>query len=104
MVFRNLDGTKCYIANVFMEGENEIVTYRYWVKGRQKWRFETDFKRIFLLAFNYGWKWENPKQVKEKEVDNDDTFEFDTTALSKTDQIKFMLLLGSGVKVKHIKT
>ena len=58
MIFRNLEGTKCYVVNVFKEGENEVVTYRYWMKRRKRWRFETDFKDLFLIAFDYGWKWE----------------------------------------------
>lgn len=57
-VFRDLDGTKCYVANVFLEGKEEIVTYRYWVKHKQRWRFKTEFVGIFLIAFDYGWKWE----------------------------------------------
>lgn len=62
MIFRNLEGTKCVVANVFKEGDSddsdEVVTYRYWIKHKKRWRFETNFKVIFLIAFNYGWKWE----------------------------------------------
>ena len=36
-------------------------------------------------------------------ADVSDTFEFDTTALSKSDQVKFMMLLNSGVKVKNVR-
>ena len=32
-----------------------------------------------------------------------DTFEFNTTALSKSDQVKFMMLLDSGVEIKTVK-
>ena len=35
-------------------------------------------------------------------VCDDETFEFDTTSLSKEDQIKFMMLLNSGVKIKVV--
>ena len=58
MIFRDLQGTKCVIANTFMEGENEVVTYRYWLKHKKRWVFKTDFTRLFLIAFDYGWKWE----------------------------------------------
>ena len=57
-IFRDLDGTKCYIANVFNEGDEEVVTYRYWLKNRQRWRFETEFKELFLIKLKYGWEWE----------------------------------------------
>jgi hypothetical protein len=43
---------------VFNEGEEEVVTYRYWLKHKKRWKFETDFKELFLIAFDYGWKWE----------------------------------------------
>ena len=58
MIFRNINGVKCYVANVFNEGEEEIVTYRYWLKHKKRWVFKTDFKELFLIAFDYGWKWE----------------------------------------------
>jgi len=32
----------------------------------------------------------------------EETFEFDTTALSKKDQLHFMMLLNSGVKIKSV--
>lgn len=38
--------------------------------------------------------------MKRERVVDEETFEFDTTALSKTDQVKFMMLLNSGVKIK----
>lgn len=57
MTFRDLQGKKCVIANVFLEGDLEVVTYRYWSKRKQTWFFETDFMDIFLIAFDYGWKW-----------------------------------------------
>ncbi len=56
--FRNIRGTKCYIANVFNEGDHKVVTYRYWLKHKQRWKFETEFKELFLIGFDYGWKWE----------------------------------------------
>ena len=59
MTFRNLQKVKCHIANVFNEGEEEVVTYRWWSKRSKRWVFETDFKDLFLIAFDYGWKWEH---------------------------------------------
>lgn len=58
MVFRDIRGTKCYIANVFMEGETEVVTYRFWVRNSKRWVFKTEFKDLFLIAFDYGAIWE----------------------------------------------
>ena len=58
MIFRNLQGTKCHIANVFKEGDEEVVTYRYWISHKKRWCFVTDFKELFLIAFDYGWKWD----------------------------------------------
>lgn len=55
---------------------------------------------------------DNPKKVGElidqytqqlRERDKEDpTFEFDTSALSKKDQLHFMMLLSSGVKVSIV--
>jgi len=58
MIFRDIRGNKCYVANVFNEGKEEVVTYRYWIKSRKRWTFETNFKDLFLIAFDYGWYWE----------------------------------------------
>ena len=58
MVFRNLQGTKFHIANVFNEGEKEVVTYKYWLKHKKRWEFKTEFKELFLISFDYGWEWE----------------------------------------------
>ena len=58
MTFRDLGNTKHYIANVFLEGDEEVITYRYWLKTRKRWIFKTEFKVLFLIQFNYGWKWE----------------------------------------------
>lgn len=58
MVFRNLEGTKCVIANTFMEGERQVVTYKYYIQHQKRWVFKTKFSDLFLRAFNRGWKWE----------------------------------------------
>ena len=44
-----------------------------------------------------------PKEEQpEKIVSEDETFEFDTTALSKKEQLEFQMLLNSGVKIKSV--
>lgn len=58
MIFRDLDGKKCVIVNTFMEGKEQVVTYRYWLKLKRRWVFKTDFTRLFIIAFDYGWRWE----------------------------------------------
>ena len=40
--------------------------------------------------------------MKRELVSDNETFEFDTTALSKEDQLQFMMLLNSGVKIKVV--
>ncbi len=65
MVFHRLDGKKCTVSNVFKFRGKEVITYRYWLKRKQIWVFESDFKHLFLIAFDYGWKWDlTKKQTK----------------------------------------
>jgi len=58
LIFRNLTGVKCYVANVFKEGDNDIVTFRYWNKYRKKWVFVTEFEGDFIIRFEGGAKWQ----------------------------------------------
>lgn len=65
MIFRDTERHKCYIANVFNEGDNEVVTYRYWRKFKLRWIFKTEFKEIFLIGFEYSWKWETKELLNQ---------------------------------------
>ena len=56
--FRDVNGTKCHVVNTFNECEEEVITYKYWVKSKQRWVFKTDFTELFLIAFRYGWEWD----------------------------------------------
>ena len=58
MTFRCPRGIKYVIANTFMEKDDEVVTYRHWIKHKKRWEFVTEFKSLFLIGFDYGWKWE----------------------------------------------
>lgn len=58
MRFTDRLGKKYVVANVFKEGENEVVTYRYYRKYSPRWIFETEFKALLLMSFDYGlFKW-----------------------------------------------
>lgn len=65
MIFRNATGLKCHVANVFNEGDLEVVTYRFWVKHKSYWVFKTDFKEIFLIGFEYNWEWETKELLNQ---------------------------------------
>jgi len=58
MTFRNLEKTKCVVVNIFNDGPYEVVTYKYWVRRKRQWIFKTDYTHLFLIAFEYGWKWQ----------------------------------------------
>lgn len=64
MVFRDTERRKCYVANIFSEGENEVLTYRYWNRYGKCWIFKTQWKQNFLIGFEYSWKWEDKHLLK----------------------------------------
>lgn len=55
--FYDLNKTKHHIVNVFKDGKYEIVTYKFWSKRKQRWYYESDYLRLFMIAFDYGFKW-----------------------------------------------
>jgi hypothetical protein len=62
MVFRTKhQGTRCVVANVFFEGEQKVITWRYWSVRKQRWYFETDWEKLFVIGFDYGDVWLNKK-------------------------------------------
>ncbi len=56
-IFYDRNKKKNHIVNVFKDGEDEIVTYKYYVKRKQRWYYESDYKNLFLIGFDYGDKW-----------------------------------------------
>lgn len=48
---------KYHIVNIFKDGGEEIVTYKFWVKRKKRWYYESDYKRLFVIRFDYGWEW-----------------------------------------------
>ena len=48
---------KHHIVNIFKDGEEEIITYKFWVKRKQRWYYESDYKRLLLIGFKYGLEW-----------------------------------------------
>ena len=56
--FRNSKGTKCHVVNIFNDNGKTIITYKYWMKRKKIWVYETDFLYLFLIGFEYGWEWD----------------------------------------------
>jgi hypothetical protein len=55
--FYDLHKRKHHIVNLFKDGEKEIVTYKFWGKRKQRWLYQSDYKKLFLIAFEYGYEW-----------------------------------------------
>ncbi len=74
----------------------------------EKWEWSEEYSgyKVFTLSKQgiNDREWHECSQpnlsMKREPVKDEESFEFDTTALSKEDQVKFMMLLNSGVKIK----
>lgn len=49
--FYDFDGKKCTVANIFTDGKNEVVTYKYWSKRWRSWKYVSEKKNLFLIVF-----------------------------------------------------
>ena len=58
MVFRDPKGDKFIVVNTFIEKGKKVITYKYWLKHKRRWIFKTDFEYLFIISFDYGWKWD----------------------------------------------
>lgn len=69
MVFRNNTyERKCTIVNVFFDGDEEVITWKYWSVRKQRWYYETMQKRLFIIGFDYGDIWLNKKSKTMKKI------------------------------------
>ena len=56
--FYNRFGRKCHIVNIFLDGDKEVITYKYWLKHRRWWIYESMPLRLFKIDFEFGgFKW-----------------------------------------------
>ena len=63
MIFIDTYNRPHYVVNVFMDGDHEIVTHRYYSELHGKSMYVTNLKVLFLMGFDHGllkWK-ENGK-------------------------------------------
>lgn len=47
-------GVTHVVCNIFIDGKEEVVTYRYWSKSKRRHFYDTDFKELFLIGFEVG--------------------------------------------------
>ncbi len=55
--FYNPQSVKNHVVRIFLDDDCEIIVYKYWSKKRQGWIYKSDELDLFLIGFDYGWKW-----------------------------------------------
>ena len=55
--FYNVRGEKCHVINLFFDDNYQVIVYRRWNNHSKSWVLIADYVDLFLIAFDYGWKW-----------------------------------------------
>lgn len=58
-IFRDIEGEKCHVVNVFVDDGNHIITYKTWSSKKKTWFYHTKYESIFRIQFSFGAKWIN---------------------------------------------